>query len=274
MRIHAIQTGRVKVRLAQVEGRGRGFLRQAGPLIDTLWSDWLPTYAWAIEHPEGVIVVDTGQAAHLNSLPRWHPYFQRSVQFEIEPEQQAGPQLRALGVGARDVRQLILTHMHIDHDAGLHHFTHAKILASRGEIKRASGLSGRLLGYLPNRWPKGFDPAPLSFEAKPFGPLATSRALTKAGDVIALPTPGHTPHHISVAVVEGDAVIFLAGDTSYGERQMLDGVVDGVSPDAGEAAGTLAKIRALAENRRVVYLPTHDPDAARRLEERIPVAFG
>jgi hypothetical protein len=25
----------------------------------------LPTYAWAIEHREGVIVVDTGQGAHL-----------------------------------------------------------------------------------------------------------------------------------------------------------------------------------------------------------------
>jgi hypothetical protein len=25
----------------------------------------LPTYAWAIETPDGVIVVDTGQGAHL-----------------------------------------------------------------------------------------------------------------------------------------------------------------------------------------------------------------
>ena len=26
------------------------------------WADWMPVYAWAIEHPEGVIVVDTGAA--------------------------------------------------------------------------------------------------------------------------------------------------------------------------------------------------------------------
>lgn len=272
MRIHAIQTGRVKVRQAQIQGRGHGLIRQAGPLLDTKWSEWLPTCAWAIEHAEGVIVVDTGQAAHLKSLPRWHPYFLRAVQFEIEPEQEAGPQLRALGIGQRDVRQLILTHMHIDHDAGLHHFAHAQILASRGEIERASNFSGQLLGYLPNRWPKGFDPAPLTFESKPFGPFKTSRALTKAGDVIALPTPGHTPHHVSVAVVEDDAVTFLAGDTSYGEDQMLAGIVDGVSPDDDEASRTLGAIRALARERRVVYLPTHDPDAARRLEQRIPVA--
>jgi N-acyl homoserine lactone hydrolase len=34
-------------------------------LTDRNWTEWLPTFAWAIEHDEGVIVVDTGQAAHL-----------------------------------------------------------------------------------------------------------------------------------------------------------------------------------------------------------------
>src|SRR5580700_4974507 len=50
----------------------------------------------------GGMVVDTGAAAHLKSLPRWHPYFQLSVRFDIEPEQEVGPQLRDRGIGARD----------------------------------------------------------------------------------------------------------------------------------------------------------------------------
>jgi glyoxylase-like metal-dependent hydrolase (beta-lactamase superfamily II) len=273
MRVHAIQTGHVKVKNAQIEGCGHGLARQAGPILDTHWSQWLPTYAWAIEHEEGVIVVDTGQAAHLKSLPLWHPYFRFAVQFEIEPEEEIGPKLRALGIGLRDVRQLILTHVHIDHDAGLAHFPHTKIYASAGEIERASGLAGSLRGYLPERWPSWFDPAPLVFDKVPFGPFARSRALTKAGDVIALPTPGHTPDHLSVAVVHEGSVLFLAGDASYAEHQMLAGIVDGVSPDEGIASATLAKIRELARAQPVIYLPTHDPQSAHRLAARKTVSL-
>ena len=95
MRIHAIQTGRVRIKQAQIEGRGHGLWRQIQPIVSSEWAEWVPVYAWAIEHPEGVIVVDTGSGAHLKSLPRWHPYFQLAVRFDIEPEQEVGPQLRA-----------------------------------------------------------------------------------------------------------------------------------------------------------------------------------
>ncbi len=168
MRVHAIETGRVKVKMAQLKGRGHGLLRRAAPLFDPNWSEWLPIYAWAIEHDEGVIAVDTGQGAHLKSLPAWHPYFKFAVEFDIEPEKEIGPQLRSLGIGPRDVRQVVLTHLHIDHDGGLAHFPNSKILASGGEIKAASGIAGRLQGYLPNRWPSWFDPIPLSFEKSAF----------------------------------------------------------------------------------------------------------
>ena len=63
MKIHAIHTGSVRIKTAQVEGRGRGLRRRRGILTDRNWTGWLPTYAWVIEHPEGVIVVDTGQGA-------------------------------------------------------------------------------------------------------------------------------------------------------------------------------------------------------------------
>ena len=34
-------------------------------LPSTEWTEWLPTYAWVIDTDEGIIVVDTGQGAHL-----------------------------------------------------------------------------------------------------------------------------------------------------------------------------------------------------------------
>jgi glyoxylase-like metal-dependent hydrolase (beta-lactamase superfamily II) len=83
-----------------------------------------------------------------------------------------------------------------------------------------------------------------------------------------VPTPGHTPSHLSVLVRDGEAEIMLAGDASYLESTMLRAMVDGVSPNEAEAASTLAAIRELCAERATVYLPTHHPKSAERLEER------
>jgi N-acyl homoserine lactone hydrolase len=71
-------------------------------------------------------------------------------------------------------------------------------------------------------------------------------------------------------LAEEEGFVFLAGDTSYTEALMLAGAVDGVSPDPGKARETLDRIRRFAQDERVVYLPTHDPQSAERLAERRP----
>ena len=101
MKVHAIQTGFVRIKTAQVEGRGHGLSRRLAIFTDPNWTDWVPTYAWLIDHPEGIIVVDTGQGAHLLETGKsLHPYVRWEVAFRIDREQEIGPQLRALGLGA------------------------------------------------------------------------------------------------------------------------------------------------------------------------------
>ena len=266
MKLHAIQTGSVRIKTAQVQGRGHGLRRRLGVFADRDWTGWLPTYAWVIDHPEGVIVVDTGQGTHLlESARSLHPYRRWEVMFRIESDEEIGPQLRAHGIGPRDVKRVVLTHLHIDHDGGLAHFPDIDILVSRGELKTASGWVGRLRGYLPNRWPSWFNPVPLDLADEPFGPFATSRRLTEAGDVVAVATPGHTADHLSMIVEDRGITYFLAGDTSYNERLMLAGQIDGVCADDDMARATLRAIRDLARDRSTVYLPTHDPESAARL---------
>jgi glyoxylase-like metal-dependent hydrolase (beta-lactamase superfamily II) len=273
IKAYALQTGTVRVKSAQVAPTRRGLLRIAGPLLEPAWAEWLPTNAWLIDHPEGPIVVDTGSAAHLLRLPRWHPYFRLAVRFAIEPEEEVGPRLRALGLEARDVRTVVLTHMHIDHDAGLHHFpASVPVLADAREIAGAAGLRGRLLGYLPQRWPKGFDPAPLRWTGGPVGPFERTAALTQDGSVFAVPTPGHTPGHVSVVVMDGETAIVLAGDAAYTQAQMIAGWPDGVGWDAAAQAATHKRLRAFAAATPAVFLPTHDPQSAERLRTRTTVA--
>jgi glyoxylase-like metal-dependent hydrolase (beta-lactamase superfamily II) len=277
MKIHAIQTGTVFVKQRQMQGKGHGVQRLLNTMFDKEWSEPLPIYAWVIEHPEGIIVVDTGETARTAEpgyFPRWHPYYKLAVRIQVAPEEEIGPQLRTLGIAPEDVRQVILTHMHTDHAGGLSHFPKSEILVTRSEYEAAKGVKGQIRGYLPQHWPSWFRPTLLTFDAVPFGPFANSHTLTKAGDVILVSTIGHAPGHMSVILKEGEQAIFFAGDTSYNQRLMLDEVLDGVAANEQVAGETVHAIHTFVQQTPTVYLPSHDPAAARRLAERETVAQG
>ncbi|HEY1598165.1 MAG TPA: N-acyl homoserine lactonase family protein [Pirellulales bacterium] len=271
MKIHAIQTGSVRIKSSQRVGRGRGQMRQLHVLFDRAWTEWLPIYAWAIETSEGTILVDTGETARTalpGYFPRWHPYFWLAVQLSVTPEQEIGPQLHGLGIDPLEVRKVVLTHLHTDHAGGLEHFPRAEILVSQPEYRAAEGLAGQVRGYLPNRWPKWFQPRFIEFQkSADCAPFERSAPLTTDGAVMIVPTPGHTPGHVSVIVRDGDTSYFLAGDTTYSQDALRDHLVDGVSPDAATALRTIQTILGYAKQHPTVYLPAHDPESPARLRQ-------
>ena len=276
MRIHAIQTGTVAIKERQRQGVGHGIRRILNTFLDKTWTEPLPIYAWVIEHPEGILVVDTGETARVAApgyFPWWHPYFRRGVREWVRPEEEIGPQLQALDIQPTDVRWLVMTHLHTDHAGGLHHFPKVEILVSRTEYRIASGTAGRVRGYLPNRWPTWFAPHLIDFAPQPFGPFPSSYSLTQAGDVVLVPTMGHTPGHLSVIVQDSSLSTFLAGDTSYTQQLLLDGVVDGVSANDAVARQTIQRIQNYLHSVPTIYLPSHDPEAVTRLTNRSVVSF-
>jgi N-acyl homoserine lactone hydrolase len=271
MKIHAIQTGTVAITHAWREGVGHGRRRLLHAIADRNWTEPLPIYAFAIEHPEGVIIVDTGETARASQpgyFPRWHPVFRLAVREWIEPEEEIGPQLETLGIGRGDIRHVVMTHLHTDHAGGLDHFPDADILVARAEIAYASGFLGRLRGYPNGRWPAWFDPMPVDLAPEPLGPFPQSLRLTQAGDVSLVPLPGHSPGHMGVLIDEGDHSVLLAGDSSYTEELLVRGAVDGVGPDEQGERITQERIRAYAAEHPTVYLVAHDPETGVRLAER------
>lgn len=102
----------------------------------------------------------------------------------------------------------------------------------------------------------------------PWGPFPTSLSLTQAEDVLIVPTSGHTEVHLSVVLRENESTYFFAGDTSYTQQLMLDQQIDGVSLEAHAARRTLRRIQKLAEQTPLIYLPSHDPESAKRLENK------
>ena len=247
--LRCLQTGAVRVKRGE-----RGVGRYLG---DDWREETLPVNCFLVERSDGLVLFDTGQAAAAAApgyLPRWHPFL-RLARFELRPEDEVTAQLRDLGHTTHDVKTVVISHLHTDHIGGLEPFAGAEEIVTRVEWKRASGLAGRLRGYVPQHWPPGLVPRVVDFRGPAVGPFAASHALTEDGDLLLLPTPGHTPGHASLLVREGGRQLLLAGD-----------LVHAVA-DLDHTAPTIA---AWVRNEHVVVLTAHDPGAADLIASALP----
>ena len=271
LRVHGIVTGFVAVKAAHRRLVGPAWVRYPAIVFDPRWTEWLPIYSWIIEHPEGVIVVDTGETARVANPnyfacdPGTKFVYERLLRFGMMPELEIGPQLQTLGIPLADVRQVVMTHLHSDHAGGLGYFARAEILVGRREMKTKRGA-------VPCRWPSWFEPRLVAHEPEPVGVFRESYALTEAGNVFVVPTPGHSLGHQSVMLLDGERTILFAGDASFSEEQVLTGTVAGICEDVGAALGTLEVIREQLVCHQTVYLPSHDAGSGFRFGSLLPTA--
>ena len=272
--VRAVKTGTIRIRPSHRAGNNDlpVWRRRLAILLDRRWTPLLPIYTYLIEHDQGLILVDSGESACSSArgwFPWWSPFFQLALDIHVEPEDQIGPRLRSMGIDPRkDLRMLVLSHLHHDHADGLSHFRDADILVSKENYQASRGVKGELVGANPRQWPEWFKPR----QAELTGPAESSfdhtLPLTADGSVFAVPTPGHMPGHMSVVVRSPEVTYFLAGDATYDEQLLQERIADGLG-DVPHSLDTLNRIAAFARSEPTVLLPAHDPLAEQRLAERI-----
>ena len=144
-----------------------------------------PVFAHTIEHPEGLVLVDTGMTGtHPLVEDDWHP---RGYPERIP----------------RDVVCVINTHLHFDHCGGNHLFPGVPIHVQARELADARGDDG----YTVPEW--------VDFDGATY--VEHDGEAEVLPGIRLLPTPGHTAGHQSV-LVGGEALI--GGDVAYSFEEL------------------------------------------------------
>jgi len=269
IKVHAIQTGLISVKENFLNQKGKGFLSKLNIVFGKDYAGFMPIWVWVIEHPEGIIVIDTGdieESAHPDfykneSLGTKLSLRAMSNKRMIGKQDGLDAQLMRLGIRPEQVSRVVLTHLHGDHTDGIKFFPATEIIVHESEYRKP-------YGNLPTTYPSWFNPTLANFSKDRVDIFDSAYALTNSEDLLLVPTPGHTHHHCSVLFRTDEEHILFAGDTSYKHQQLLDNVFGGSNVDFVQSQETYNHILGYSKRYPLIYLPSHDENSASRLADK------
>ena len=198
-----------------------------------------PCLGYLVEHPDGLLLVDSGMGSHPEVDAHYRPRRRPLVQA-----------LAGVGVTAADVALVLNCHLHFDHCGGNPQLARggSRVLVQRTELAEARTTTDYTLPELLEVGESRYEQLDGEAEVWP--------------GVLVLPTPGHTAGHQSVVVRCGDGTVVVAGqshDTATGfgaEVLALRAENDGHEPGTPATPAWLHRLLRL-DPARVVFAHDH-----------------
>lgn len=227
----------------------------------------LPVCAYLIEHPKGLILVDTGWCrdispdgvydlkavnkvlpAHLSAL--FHPYLPKGMAIH--------EQLAAMGIRPEDLDYVLLTHLDPDHVSGVKHVNKAKRIILPEDEYFWSCRTVYKARQPQNLW---ID-QPIErvfYRGSPLGPNHWVIDVLGDESVMMVNVPGHTDGQAAVLIRNGEKFVLLAADAAFSPRNWQEMITPGFGFDRETQLKSLRWIAEMAADPDCVdALCSHD----------------
>ena len=226
----------------------------------------VPVPAFLVVHPKGKVLFDTGIHADGFRDPVAHFGKDLAAYFKFFCGAGEGivAQLGLLGLQPGDITHVVNSHFHFDHCGCNSLFTRAEFFVQGAEM-RATRAAREADGRPDRDWD-----LPLNYRL-----LEGEHDLFGDGDLVIVPTPGHTAGHQSLRVNAGSGLRFcLTGDACYTqahlERDLLPAA--GAVWNAAEMHRSLGVLRHMQEREGTALIYGHDGEQLQGLR-RCPESF-
>jgi N-acyl homoserine lactone hydrolase len=198
-------------------------------------------YVWYIEGSDPATLVDAGaQGEHFN------PEFPMTTRVSLDEG------LASLGLEPKDIRTIIITHLHFDHVALANRYPNAEFVVQKRELEFAEN-------------PHVFSSVDYNrklFQGINFRIIDGDTEI--APGITALLTPGHSPGGQSVQVETSKGKAIITGfcsqlstftQTEFMKERGLEVAACGLHTDCREAYDSALRVKRLAD----IIIPCHDP---------------
>ncbi|MEV0293427.1 MBL fold metallo-hydrolase [Nocardia sp. NPDC050710] len=215
MRIHHLDCGTMRPFGGRLLDGTGGLLRRAEMVCHCL----------LIELDDRLVLIETGMGEQSVLRPReWlGRRFIRLTRPVFDPERTAVRQVEALGFRREDVRDIVLTHLDLDHAGGLADFPHATVHIYDEELRAFQGMhtAQEKFRYRTAQFEHGPRWASYADLGESWFGFDAVRELTGLPpEILLVPLAGHTRGHAGVAVDTGAGWLLAAGDAYFHPGQL------------------------------------------------------
>ena len=212
----------------------------------------VPVPAYLIDHPKGLVVVDTGMPPLMRSNPKEAVggFLASVFTPSYAPGQGLTEQITLAGYDPARVASIVNTHLHFDHGGGNALLPEARVVVQKRELdaaaaERASPGSGYVMRH--------------ALEGRDILAVDGAHDLFGDGRIVLMPTYGHTAGHQSVKLsCEGGETI-LAGDCCYFHRTLTDLKLPGFAHSADDQRESIRRLKAM-QDKGARIIPGHDAE--------------